>query len=244
MAATQRVRLEAIAGTVPKLIDPPPGCRFAARCQYVSSRVPARHAAAARGGAGTQGAPASLDIARMSAPAAAARSRTCKKHFPVTRRAAAARGRPGARGRRRQLRPGARGETLGLVGESGCGKSHHRALHPAADRADLGRGLFEGRDVAAHAGRGAAPPGARHADHLPGPVRLAQPAHDGRRDRRRGAGHPQAGRRRARASRTGSSSCWRPWACRPTTCAATRTSSPAASASASASRARWRSSPS
>jgi oligopeptide transport system ATP-binding protein len=30
------------------------------------------------------------------------------------------------------------------------------------------------------------------------------------------------------------------WACRPTTCAATRTSSPAGSASASASRARWR----
>jgi oligopeptide transport system ATP-binding protein len=38
-----------------------------------------------------------------------------------------------------------------------------------------------------------------------------------------------------------SSSCWRRWACRPTTCGAIRTSSPAASASASASPARWRS---
>jgi peptide/nickel transport system ATP-binding protein len=33
-AATHKVRLEAIAGTVPKLIDPPPGCRFAPRCKF------------------------------------------------------------------------------------------------------------------------------------------------------------------------------------------------------------------
>ena len=31
-AATHKVRLEAIPGTVPKLIEPAPGCRFAARC--------------------------------------------------------------------------------------------------------------------------------------------------------------------------------------------------------------------
>ncbi len=33
-AAIHKVRLEAIAGTVPKLIDPPEGCRFAARCKH------------------------------------------------------------------------------------------------------------------------------------------------------------------------------------------------------------------
>jgi len=33
-AATHKVRLEAIAGTVPKLIAPPAGCRFAARCKF------------------------------------------------------------------------------------------------------------------------------------------------------------------------------------------------------------------
>ena len=32
--ASQKVRLEAIAGTVPKLIAPPEGCRFAPRCKF------------------------------------------------------------------------------------------------------------------------------------------------------------------------------------------------------------------
>ncbi len=35
MAATHKVRLEAIAGTVPKLINPAEGCRFAGRCKFV-----------------------------------------------------------------------------------------------------------------------------------------------------------------------------------------------------------------
>jgi peptide/nickel transport system ATP-binding protein len=33
-AAAHKERLEAIPGTVPSLLDPPPGCRFAARCRY------------------------------------------------------------------------------------------------------------------------------------------------------------------------------------------------------------------
>jgi peptide/nickel transport system ATP-binding protein len=33
-AATHKVRLETIAGSVPKLIAPPEGCRFAPRCKY------------------------------------------------------------------------------------------------------------------------------------------------------------------------------------------------------------------
>ncbi|GAB1389457.1 MAG: ABC transporter ATP-binding protein [Rubrivivax sp.] len=34
LAATHKTRLEAIPGTVPKLIEPREGCRFAARCRY------------------------------------------------------------------------------------------------------------------------------------------------------------------------------------------------------------------
>jgi len=33
-AALHKVRLESIPGTVPKLIEPAEGCRFAARCRY------------------------------------------------------------------------------------------------------------------------------------------------------------------------------------------------------------------
>jgi peptide/nickel transport system ATP-binding protein len=34
LVATEHRRLEAIPGTVPSLLHPPPGCRFAARCRY------------------------------------------------------------------------------------------------------------------------------------------------------------------------------------------------------------------
>ena len=33
-AAEKKERLEAIPGTVPSLLEPPPGCRFAARCKF------------------------------------------------------------------------------------------------------------------------------------------------------------------------------------------------------------------
>jgi peptide/nickel transport system ATP-binding protein len=35
-AAKHKERLEAIPGTVPSLLEPPPGCRFAARCRFVT----------------------------------------------------------------------------------------------------------------------------------------------------------------------------------------------------------------
>jgi len=36
-AASRKVRLEAITGVVPSLLDPPPGCRFAPRCRFASA---------------------------------------------------------------------------------------------------------------------------------------------------------------------------------------------------------------
>ncbi len=157
--------------------------------------------------------------------------------LPDHRRLARPRGRERARRERRQLRPRRRrdarpGRRVGLRQE------HDRPLHPAPDRADLGRGLVRGQGRHPRRQGRAARAGARHADHLPGSVRLAQSAHDGRRDRRRGADDPQAGEDAAPSTRRASSSCSRRWASTPTTCAAIRTSSRAASASASASPAR------
>ena len=80
------------------------------------------------------------------------------------------------------------GETLALVGESGCGKSTVSRLVLRLIEPDAGRVRFEGRDLLALRRRRAARLPPAGADHLPGPLRLAQSAHDGRADPRRAAG--------------------------------------------------------
>ena len=87
------------------------------------------------------------------------------------------------------------GETLGLVGESGCGKSTLgkaiMRLVPAERRRDRDRRASTSRRCGARARRDA-PQGA---DDLPGPLRLAQSALDGRPQRRPAAGASPAGSR-------------------------------------------------
>ena len=76
-------------------------------------------------------------------------------------------------------------------------------------------------------------------DRLPGPVRLAQPPHDGRATRSAEPLKVHHGMRQGRGRRPGRRAA-RDWsACRPSTPAATPTSSPAASASGSASPGPW-----
>ena len=163
--------------------------------------------------------------------------------LPGRRRVARARARARARGRRRELRRRARARRWAWSASPAAasrppGRCILRLIEPTAGEVSVRRA-----GTSPALGRGAAARAApRHADHLPGPVRLAQPAHDGRRDRRRGAGDPRA-RATAPARATGSASCWSAVGLQPDAhAAATRTSSPAGSASASASPARWRSS--
>ena len=129
------------------------------------------------------------------------------------------------------------GETLGIVGESGSGKT---TLGLAILRliSSQGRIVFLGKSIAGlEVPRDAAVP-PRHADRVPGPLRLAQPAHVGVRHRRGGAAgaFPEAHAGGARAARGPGARRRRPR--RRYAASAIRTNSPAASASASRSRAR------
>ena len=146
-----------------------------------------------------------------------------------------------ARGRRRRPRRPPRRDARHRR-RVGLRQVDARRLHPAPDRADGRRGPLRRRRISLALRRRAAPQAARDADHLPGSVLVAEPAHARRRHRRRGLGDPRP-RPRRRSDGAASSSCSPRSASAPTPTTATRTSSAAASASASASRARSRSSP-
>jgi peptide/nickel transport system ATP-binding protein len=175
-AARNRERLYSIPGAPPDLIRPPGGCRFAPRCRYVTDRcrqeeplllgdrpkhqlacfhpvgetertapvtVPAGELAAIAvpAAADLDGAEVLLDIAHLV------------KNFPVTRGAVL------------QRRVGwvsavadvslaiRRGQTFGLVGESGCGKTTIGRLIVGLDKPTGGTISFEGRDLTRVSGR-------------------------------------------------------------------------------------------
>ncbi|HEX9462083.1 MAG TPA: ABC transporter ATP-binding protein [Alphaproteobacteria bacterium] len=157
-------RLETIEGLPPNLAAAPPGCRFAPRCPYkiaacendppliptdtggVSAcfRVP-EIAAGKIAWAAAAGSPDAGAAGAAPAPLLSVRNLT--KHFPV---------RGGLRGLKAVVRAAEDvsfdiypGETLGLVGESGCGKTTIGRLILRLEEPTSGQILFEGKDLVA-----------------------------------------------------------------------------------------------
>ena len=136
-----------------------------------------------------------------------------------------------------------RGETLGLVGESGCGKTTMGRCILRLEKPTAGEILYDGVDIAKLDRKALVGAAAAHPGDLPGPVQLAQPAPEGRLDHRRADEGARHRARRRRSARRGCASCCRCAASTPISPTATRTRCRAASASGSASRGRWRSNP-
>ena len=216
VAGAKTERLQTIPGSVPGIHDLPAGCKFCTRCDVKVGPVRDRGARADRGGAGASG-PVSSGGGRMTpTPEPILEVDDLRVRFPVhggifLRKIAEVKAVDGV-----SFTLG-RGETLGLVGESGCGKStvgaSHRQ-HPARDelrRRDLGThrlpsGHRGGRSGGPRSVGHAAVPGGS-ADDLPGSVLVAESSDDGGRHRRGGRSIFTRTACRCATGRTGFAGC-------------------------------------
>jgi peptide/nickel transport system ATP-binding protein len=155
--------LETIDGLPPNLLNPPAGCRFAPRCRWrvpaCESEPPLREAAPAQFAACHRAqempppeAPAA-DAEVVADRAAPAREpllhvRGLTKHFPAPRRGFFSAGGVVRAAEEVSFSIG-RGETLGLVGESGCGKTTVGRLVLRLEDPTAGQIIFGGEDIAA-----------------------------------------------------------------------------------------------
>ncbi|MGB5079933.1 MAG: ABC transporter ATP-binding protein [Burkholderiales bacterium] len=166
-------KLETIDGLPPNLLDPPPGCRFAPRCAAKIDRCerevpplaqvePHRYSACLRAGEMARVGPTGLGLqsANLQSPAPKTLDKTkpllairdLKTYFDVSA------GLQALRRTRSEVRAVDglsfdifRGETVGLVGESGCGKTTVGRTLLRLEEATGGTFAFEGTDVT-HAG--------------------------------------------------------------------------------------------
>ena len=175
-AAETKERLYSIPGIPPDLIHPPAGCRFAPRCRYATDRcreeepplsgeVPGHRFACFYPVGETERSLHPTPVAHATAAAAdvaAADGRAAEvllsvehlvKDFPVTRGAVLQR-RIGFVSAVADVSFAIRsGQTLGLVGESGCGKTTIGRLVVGLEKPTAGVINFQGRDLARSSGR-------------------------------------------------------------------------------------------
>src|SRR5271165_2641288 len=174
-AAEAGERLYSIPGLPPDLVNPPKGCRFAARCRYVTDRCREEEPSLTGEVAGHEfrcfypvGPSERTHTGRLTgfnqAPAEAAVPgpgigdvlldvEHLVKDYPVTKGAVLQR-RVGWLSAVADVNFAIRsGETFGLVGESGCGKSTIGKLVVGLEKPTTGQINFEGRDLAKSTGR-------------------------------------------------------------------------------------------
>jgi peptide/nickel transport system ATP-binding protein len=161
-------QLETIEGLPPNLLDPPTGCRFAQRCGFrvdacaqepgLAQTEPGHFAACHRAGEFAAGTLAPAPPAPVPPGAAAAAGtgeapilsvRGLKKYFSVARATGVfARIAGEVRAVNDVSFDIAKGETLGLVGESGCGKTTVGRLILRLETPTAGAIAYEGHDIA------------------------------------------------------------------------------------------------
>jgi peptide/nickel transport system ATP-binding protein len=162
-------RLYSIPGLPPDLAHPPDGCRFAARCRYATQEC--RDSEPVLGGpdpahpyacfhpvgpglAVTQ--PDGTDVDRQAPDPGSGTEllvlENVVKEFPVTSGALLRRAVGTVKAVSDVTLTVPRGGTLGLVGESGCGKTTIGRMVVALERPTSGRVIFEGQDLGALSG--------------------------------------------------------------------------------------------
>ncbi len=203
--APRGTELVPIPGRPPTLTDLPGGCAFAPRCPYARPRHREVDPPLAAG-AGRAGPRGRLPARPGRAAAAAAVTgqalvevRDLVKHFPAGRGVIVRRDASVVHAVDGVSFDVRRGETLGIVGESGCGKTTTARLVLRLVDRDERHDRLRGRGHHARGRRAAEGAAARHADGLPGPLLVAEPAPERGVDHRRAVRDPRPRARGRRA---------------------------------------------